>query len=246
MPIDPSKLRAVIFDYGNTLVEFTRPHVDRLDAAIADAIEQAIGPIDRQRFNQMRTKAYRAAYFHPELREVTMHEQLINILTELLGRSPSPEEMSPIQAAHDAAFVDIVEAPEYVHTLLEALGRHYELAMISNYPCGDSIRASLHRTGIAPRLRSVVVSGDHGYVKPHPVLFESVLGELGVEPHEAIYIGDNWLGDIQGAKRIGMHAVHTLQFDTLEVFDREDDHHDADLVIQHLTELEDHLLARRA
>jgi FMN phosphatase YigB (HAD superfamily) len=244
MPLDPTHLRAVVFDYGNTLIEFTRPHVDRLDAAIAGAIEQAMGPVDRPRFIELRTAAYRAAYGHPELREVTMHEQLTDILTNLFGRPPQDDELAAIIQVHDRAFVEVVEAPDYVHALLEKLQHRYKLAMISNYPCGKSIRASLQRTGIAPRLSAVAVSGEVGYVKPHPLPFTTVLDELGVEPHEAVYIGDNWLGDIQGAKRLGMAAIHTTQFDTLEIFDREPDHHDADLVIGHLTELEAHLLAR--
>lgn len=243
MPLDPTRFRAVVFDYGNTLIEFTRPHVDQLDAALAEAIERAIGPFDRPRFVKLRAEAYRAAYGHPELREVTMHEQLTGILSALIGRAPTDDELAAITDVHDATFVRVVEAPEYVHALLDGLYERYALAVVSNYPCGKSIRASLDRTGIAPMIRAVAVSGEVGYVKPHPLPFTTVLDELGVEPHEAVYIGDNWLGDIQGAKRLGMAAVHITQFDTLEVFDREPDHHDADLVISHLTELETHLLA---
>src|SRR5262249_43328437 len=103
------------------------------------------------------------------------------------------------------------------------------------------IRASLDRTGIARRMDAVVVSGEVGHVKPHPLLFRTVLGQLGVEPREALFVGDNWLGDVQGAKRAGMWAAHTLQFDTLEVFDRETGHEEADLVLRHLSELEGYL-----
>ena len=88
---------------------------------------------------------------------------------------------------------------------------------------------------------AIVVSGEVGYVKPHRLLFSTVADKLGIEPHQAVFVGDNWLGDVQGAKRFGMWAVHTVQFDTLEIFDREDGHHDADLTIRHLRELEAHL-----
>ncbi|MBI1368280.1 MAG: HAD-IA family hydrolase [Planctomycetes bacterium] len=242
MSLDARDIDAVVFDYGNTLIEFAAPQVQQLDRAIASAIAQAIGPFDLDLFIALRKYAYRAAYGHPELREVTMHEQMSDILTKLFGRAPAAAQLESVLEVHDRVFVDTVQAPDYVHDLLAKLAARYTLAMISNYPCGKSIRASLERTGIAPHLKAVVVSGEVGHVKPHPLPFKRVLREVGVAPDRAVYIGDNWLGDIQGAKRAGLFAVHITQFDTLEVFDREDGHHDADLTIAHLSELADHLL----
>ena len=76
-----------------------------------------------------------------------------------------------------------------------------------------------------------------GRVKPHPLPFRTILGELDVAPLEALYVGDNWLGDIQGAKRIGMRAAFIVQWETPEKFDRRPDDHEPDLTISHLSEL---------
>jgi len=243
MPFDPAVLKAVIFDYGNTLIEFTRPHVDQINASLAAELHELFGEFDRPRFIRLRTEAYRACYFHPELRETTMQREIRKLVQALFDRDPTDGQVDALVDHHLEAFVALIEAPDYVAPLLERLRRRYRLALISNYPCGESIRRSLQRTGLDTLLEVVVVSGDVGHVKPHPILFETAVRQLGVAPGEAIYIGDNWLGDIQGAKRAGLHAAHITQFDTLEVFDREDGHHDADLVIGHLTELEAHLAA---
>jgi HAD superfamily hydrolase (TIGR01549 family) len=241
MPLNASQLRAVVFDYGNTLIEFTASQVAHLDRAIAESLLKTFGRFDERRYHELRRDAYRAPYSHPELREKTIPQLLTDLVDELFDHSPSVEQLQAIIAVHDEQFVRCIEAPDYLHGLLDRLRMKYRLAVVSNYPCGKSIRASLARTGILERVETVVVSGDVGFVKPHPLLFTTVLDQLRLQPHEAVYIGDNWLGDIQGAKRAGMAAVHTLQFDTLEKFDRQHGDHDADLVIRDLRELIEHL-----
>jgi len=241
MSIDLQHIRAVVFDYGNTLVEFTARHVEALDAAIAAAMQAAFGPFDLRRYAELRRHGYRSPYSHPELRESTVPELLHGLVRELFARTPRDAELEAIVAAHDEQFVRLVDAPDYLHGLLERLRLRYRLALVSNYPCGRSIRRSLARTGIDRYMDALLVSGDVGHVKPHPLLFRTIAQSLDVAPGQAVFVGDNWLGDVQGAKRSGMWAVHTRQFDTLELFDREEGHHDADLVIRHLSELEEHL-----
>jgi putative hydrolase of the HAD superfamily len=52
-----------------------------------------------------------------------------------------------------------------------------------------------------------VSSFDHGYMKPHPSIFESALRQVRAEPHEAVMVGDSLAHDIEGARRLGMRAV---------------------------------------
>jgi len=52
-----------------------------------------------------------------------------------------------------------------------------------------------------------VSSAEHGYLKPHPSIFESALDGLGVEAGEAMMVGDSVTHDIEGARRLGMRAV---------------------------------------
>ena len=64
--------------------------------------------------------------------------------------------------------------------LLEKVCRRYKLAVLSNYPCGKTVRESLERTGIVAMLNCVVVFCDVFFVKPHPRLFMVVLNKLQV------------------------------------------------------------------
>jgi HAD superfamily hydrolase (TIGR01662 family) len=52
-----------------------------------------------------------------------------------------------------------------------------------------------------------ISSFDHGYMKPHPSIFESALRQVGARPHEAVMVGDSLAHDIEGARRLGMRAV---------------------------------------
>lgn len=53
---------------------------------------------------------------------------------------------------------------------------------------------------------AVVSSGAHGKVKPDPSIFRAALLLLGVEPDEAVMVGDSLADDVAGARSIGMRA----------------------------------------
>ncbi len=48
---------------------------------------------------------------------------------------------------------------------------------------------------------------EHGYMKPHPSIFEAALTLLGVSASESLMVGDSFEHDIEGARRAGMRGV---------------------------------------
>jgi putative hydrolase of the HAD superfamily len=50
-------------------------------------------------------------------------------------------------------------------------------------------------------------SSDHGYMKPHPSIFEEALRQANVPAAEAVMVGDSVAHDIEGARRLGMRGV---------------------------------------
>lgn len=50
-------------------------------------------------------------------------------------------------------------------------------------------------------------AADIGVLKPHPRIFQSALDCLGVDAHEAVFVGDDAEADIFGAQSVGMRAV---------------------------------------
>jgi HAD superfamily hydrolase (TIGR01509 family) len=50
-------------------------------------------------------------------------------------------------------------------------------------------------------------SFEHGYMKPHPSIFEAALRAAGVAAAEAVMVGDSYAHDVEGALGAGMRAV---------------------------------------
>jgi HAD superfamily hydrolase (TIGR01662 family) len=50
-------------------------------------------------------------------------------------------------------------------------------------------------------------SSDHGYMKPHPSIFQEALRRAGVAAGESVMVGDSVPHDIEGARRLGMRGV---------------------------------------
>ena len=79
------------------------------------------------------------------------------------------------------------------------------IGMISNInQTGDEIIGTL---GLDGCLDFVVTSGEVGVEKPHPAIFQMALKRAGVEPGEAIHVGDQLTSDVEGAMNIGIMPV---------------------------------------
>jgi putative hydrolase of the HAD superfamily len=56
-------------------------------------------------------------------------------------------------------------------------------------------------------IAAALSSSEHGYLKPHPSIFESALQLLGVSAAESVMVGDSLAHDIEGARRVGMRGI---------------------------------------
>lgn len=59
-----------------------------------------------------------------------------------------------------------------------------------------------------------VSSSQHGFMKPHPSIFEAALTLAGVAAPDAMMVGDSLTQDIDGARRVGMRGVLVRRSDT--------------------------------
>jgi len=83
--------------------------------------------------------------------------------------------------------------------------RGVKVGLISNsHRCLASFQQHFELHGL---VAAAVSSSEHGYLKPHPSIFESTLTLLGVSAAEAVMVGDSVPHDIDGARRVGMRAV---------------------------------------
>ena len=74
------------------------------------------------------------------------------------------------------------------------------------------LRADAEAFGLAPLLDVLVFSEEVGFAKPQPEIFLYALEQLGVEPLDAMFVGDRLETDVQGAANLGMTTVQALWF----------------------------------
>ncbi len=87
---------------------------------------------------------------------------------------------------------------------LETLEDAYRLGVITG---GTNGRAKLRRLGLEEFFEAVYVGPTFGTTKHDPEIFEAALETLGVEPAEAMYVGDRPSLDFPQPNQLGMTTV---------------------------------------
>ncbi len=95
--------------------------------------------------------------------------------------------------------------PEAKHLLDHLAARGYQMGIISNFD--SRLRPLLQDLGIAAYFQSVTLATEEGVMKPNPEIFRRVMERHGLQPGEAIYVGDNPRRDVVGARAAGMTPV---------------------------------------
>lgn len=65
----------------------------------------------------------------------------------------------------------------------------------------------LRHLGLSQYFDVLVFSSDLGFKKPDPRIFRYALGRLGVDPEDALFIGDSYRNDIIAPREIGMRSM---------------------------------------
>ena len=242
MSVQPDQTKALCFDLGNTLIEFGPRQIAHQYELLKGALEEMFGPCDGAVLKAVRDRQIVAPYSNG-YRENDLRECGAELIRVVYDVEPEDHQIDCMAEARYRAFMEGIEVTGEVLELLGKLQKRYRLALLSNYPCGRSIRDGLAKLGLAEFFECIVVSGEVGFVKPHPLPYELMLEGLGLSADQCVYIGDNWLADVQGAKGVGMRAVLTTQHVPYERFEPKEGDHQPDARIGNLVEWEGHFLA---
>ena len=103
------------------------------------------------------------------------------------------------QCHHFDLYEDVPEVLRSIHASGVRIG------LISNTQrCLASFERHFELEGL---FTAAVSSSEHGYMKPHPSIFEAALRKVDARPDEAMMVGDSLAHDIEGARRLGMRGV---------------------------------------
>lgn len=215
-------LKAVLFDWGDTLVHFPGITTDEQShlACLQELFDELSAERKRECFATLGLDwgrflpIYRAAGARQwagsieTLREHRLQDRFSMVLRELGCACKHPEdELVAIVQAFARRLIARSRPVDGVFEVLEALRGRYRVGLVSNYPFAPLVVQSLEQFGILPYLETVVISGDVGWVKPHERPFRQALAAFAVEPGAALMVGDDLANDMRGANALGLRTA---------------------------------------
>jgi putative hydrolase of the HAD superfamily len=211
-----SRIRAVTFDVGGTLIE-PWPSVGAVYAEVAAEFGFRCEPetLTAGFLNVWRARSG-FAYARHEWFEVVQQsfggscEVTANMFDAIYERF-SEQRCWRI-------YEDVLPAVEQLKS------RGLRLAVISNWD--DRLVPLLEQLGLARHFEDIFVSASVGAHKPSPKIFHHAATQLGLAPTEVLHIGDSEAEDVAGARGAGFGARRIRRSGAVEL-------HDISLLTQH-------------
>ncbi|HXS91698.1 MAG TPA: HAD family hydrolase [Steroidobacteraceae bacterium] len=194
------KVRAICFDLDNTLWDVW-PVIVRAEQKMYDFLAQRYPRVVAgMTVEMMRAAREQTAAAHPQMRHdfTFLRKQTLREHAREFGYA---EAM--VEEAFEAFIRARNEVDLYPDVLpaLDRLAARYRLFTASN---GN---ADLGRIGIAHFFERTVAARHVGALKPDPAIFHKVIEGTDLQAHEVVYVGDDPLLDVEGARGAGMQAI---------------------------------------
>jgi HAD superfamily hydrolase (TIGR01549 family) len=193
-------IKAVLFDLDDTLWPIL-PVIVRAETVLFDWLALHAPGVAKQ-FSIESLRARRVAMMKADPRYAIDLSALRHAaLTEaFVSSGEDVAKVVPAMEIFSAARNAVTPFEDVLPTLVRLQGR-VAVGSVSNGA------ADLEAIGIAHYFQASIASHRFGSAKPDPAIFRVACETLGVAPHEAVYVGDDPLLDVEGAQNAGLHAV---------------------------------------
>ncbi|MFQ6022104.1 MAG: HAD family hydrolase [Acidiferrobacterales bacterium] len=198
-------IEAILFDFGQTLVD----SADGFRAAERDAQRKLFAELDGLTWDEF-IDHYRRTRKARQDQSQFSRVEICRAVYEGFDREPDLERLVRWEREYwQTVNRHTTPFPEAT-TVLDRLRHDYRLALISNTQ--GEVESEGHRLKDLPELAQffevIIVSGENGIrAKPDPQPFRLCLQKLGIEPHAAVYVGDDYRIDVCGASDAGIQPV---------------------------------------
>lgn len=214
-------IRAVTFDFWETLVRdspenLARQRARRIDA-LRQALERAGRGLSRSEVEDVyeRSESVLTEQFWSRDRDPTIGEQ-VRLVLDIAAPGISATLEPLLLAEAIAGYIEpVMKFPPELHlgaaeTVGALAARGIALGIVSNTgrTPGSVLRQVLDRHDLLRHFSVISYSDEIGYRKPDPEIFKRTLAGLGAEARHAAHVGDNPVADVHGAQRAGMRGVH--------------------------------------
>lgn len=197
-----TKPRAVLFDVDFTLC---RPGPELSAERYARIAERHGVELDVSGYEEARATAALNLKRHPELLhdDSIWHAFTMDVFIAMGGPPAIASELA-LEIERGWEISENFEVFEDVPAVLDVLrANELRIGLVSNGIRDLAAFCAHHRVDVD----AIVDSRTHGYVKPHPTIFEAALERLRVRAEDAVMVGDSIEEDVEGARALGMQAI---------------------------------------
>lgn len=193
-------LQAVVFDLDDTLLDFMGLKRVCIDAAVDAMLNNGL--------TLPKTKAVEKIYQIYYSEGLESQEVFNKFLLQELG-AIDYKMLAAAVLAYKKTRSSIVPYPGVTATLTELLRMGLKLGILTDAP-KMAAWSRLIDSHLQDYFDVVVGLEDTGKRKPHPDPFKLVLSKLGVQPAQALMVGDYFDRDMLGGRAIGMQTAYVM------------------------------------
>jgi len=205
-------MTAILFDMDDTLYDQLVPFQQAFDTLFPDTKLplNKVFPVYRMYSDQV--------FPQVQAKQMTETDMYIYRVTKALADfdlSVTPEQALAFQEAYITALSQIQMTTDAAIALDMCHTHGIQTALITNGP-GAYQRRKIQQLQLEkwfPENRWFI-SGEVGYAKPDPRIFQHAASQLSLIPERTYYVGDSYTNDVIGAKKVGWHTVFINRHNT--------------------------------
>lgn len=202
-----SRLKAILFDFGGTLDSDGVPWKERFYPLYREVgVDWDLTGFEKFFY------ASDDSLTAEKLDTVGYEAMLLEQVTRVLRNGDSYDAVLARRIS-DRFYSDSLHCLNRNKPLLGMLSERYRLGMVSNFY--GNLEFLCGEIGYDRFFTAVIDSARVGMAKPHAGIFRAALERLGCEPDQAVFVGDNPVRDMGGARALAMPHIwlNALQTD---------------------------------
>tara|TARA_Y100000588_G_C14149394_1_gene879877 strand:+ start:318 stop:1016 length:699 start_codon:yes stop_codon:yes gene_type:complete len=203
--MENTKIKGVIFDLDNTLLDFMQMKEFAVKAAIKGMIEAGLHIQEEESYTEIISIYEKFGWENQKVFDVFIEKQIGYVEHKYLAAG--------IVAYRRAREANLMAYPNVNKTLMALAKLGIKLGVVSDAPSREAWMR-IYYLNLYHYFDGVVTFDDTGERKPSEKPFNVCLESLQLKPNETIMIGDWPERDVVGAKKIGMKTAFARYGDT--------------------------------
>lgn len=207
------KIRAVLFDFGNTIVKVVYNYDIQVSTLYNFFLKEGFIIPSFWDFKEVysRTRDKQLQISQKTLKEYDFGERFCKVL-ERFGYSCDPKNDVIVKAIN--LYTSVLFSGSELQTGLKDLLRDFKtvfklkLGIVSNFPWPKALLITLKKFKLIDFFDPITISADVGWKKPHKAIFKKAIADLKIPVSKTIFVGNNFYADIYGAKKFGIRAAY--------------------------------------